>query len=148
LAARISGDHELPQVQFPALVLAEKGYDVDAALMRRLGLSAANARRELGQLLDLGLLLPRKARDDGSYPLASGLRETSAAPERPSGNGVRRHILDVRTETATASHEEPQQATGANRSGVTKALDEPIANVLIEVTGPPRTLSRRYWRKR
>jgi ATP-dependent DNA helicase RecG len=147
-AARISGDSELSQAQISALALAEKGYDVDAALMRRLGLSAANARHELGQLLDLGLLLPRKARDDGSYRLAPGLRETAAEPAPPPGNGVRGRILAALTETESATREELQRATGASRSGVTKTLDELIANGLVEATAPPRSPNRRYRRKR
>lgn len=147
-AARISGDHELSQAQISTLALAEKGYDVDAALMRRLGLSAANARHELGQLVDLGLLLPGKARDDGSYRLAPGLRETTAEPAPTPGNGVRGRILAALTETESATREELQQATGASRSGVTKALDELIANGLVDATAPPRSPNRRYRRKR
>lgn len=116
--------------------------------MRRLGLSAANARHELGQLLDLGLLLPRKARDDGSYRLAPGLTETIAEPAPTLGNGVRGRILAALSETESATREELQQATGASRSGVTKALDELIANGLVEATAPPRSPNRRYRRKR
>ncbi len=147
-AARVSGDHELSQAQISALALAKKGYDVDAALMRRLGLSPASARDELGQLLDLGLLLPRKARDDGSYRLAPGLRETTSEPVPAPGNGVRGRILAALTETESATREELQRATGASRSGVTKALDELIANGLVEATAPPRSPNRRYRRKR
>lgn len=147
-AARVSGDHELSQAQISALALAEKGYDVDAALMRRLGLSPASARDELGQLLDLGLLLPRKARDDGSYRLAPGLREATPEPVPAPGNGVRGRILVALTETESATREELQQVTGASRSGVTKALDELIGNGLVEATAPPRSPNRRYRRKR
>jgi ATP-dependent DNA helicase RecG len=146
-AARVSGDHELSQAQISALALAKKGYDVDAALMRRLGLSPNSARDELGQLLDLGLLLPRKARDGGSYRLAPGLRETTSEPVPTPGNGVRGRILAALTETESATREELQRTTGASRSGVTKVLDELIASGLVEATAPPRSPNRRYRRK-
>src|SRR5262249_34667809 len=107
------------------------------------GLSAAQARRELAQLLDFGVLVPRKARDDGSYRLSPGLPGIAAEP----GNGISGRILAALAETESATREELQGAVGASRSGVTKALDELIANGLVEATAPPRSPIRRYRRK-
>lgn len=103
--------------------------------MRRLGLSAADARRELGHLLDLGLLLPRKARDDGSYRLSPRLPRPATGTAIP-GNGIGSRILAALNDTEPATREELQRATGASRSGVTRALDELIANGLVEATAP------------
>jgi ATP-dependent DNA helicase RecG len=146
-AAQLSGGLKLSQAQISALALAKAGYHVDAALMRRLGLNAAGARRELGQLVDLGFLLPRKARDDGSYRLSPGLPEASAGLESERGNSVGSRIFAVLNEAESLTREELQQATGASRSGVTRALDELIANGLVEATAPPRSPNRRYRRK-
>jgi ATP-dependent DNA helicase RecG len=146
-AAGVTGGQDLSQAQLSALALAKEGYDVDVALMRRLGLGATEARQELGHLLDLGVLLPRKARDDGSYRLAPSLPAPATDAPAP-GNGVGRRILAALTETESATREELQQAVGASRSGVTKALDELIANGLVEATAPPRSPNRRYRRKR
>jgi ATP-dependent DNA helicase RecG len=147
-AASASGGRDLSPAQLSTLALAKEGYDVDAALMRRLGLSAADARRELGQLLDLGVLLPRKARDDGSYRLSPGLPKATTEPAPVPGNSLSGRILDALAETESATREELQRATDASRSGVIKALDELIANGLVEATAPPRSPNRRYRRKR
>ena len=146
-AAWVSGSPELSQAQISALALAKEGYNVDAALVHRLGLSAADARRELSQLLDLGLLLPRKARDDGSYRLSPSLLEAEAGPASELGNGVGSRILAALTKAESATREELQHATGASRSGVTRALDELITSGLVESTAPPRSPNRRYRRK-
>jgi ATP-dependent DNA helicase RecG len=152
-AEHVSGDQELSRTQVAALALAKAGYDVDSALMRRLGLSTAEARRELGQLLDLGLLMPRKARDTGSYRLSPGLPEIApleitTGPAPAPANGVRHRILEALTDTEPATREELQHVTGASRSGVTKALDALIADGVVEPTAPPRSPNRRYRRKR
>jgi ATP-dependent DNA helicase RecG len=145
-AAGVTGGQNLSQAQLSALALAKEGYDVDVALMRRLGLSPAEARSELAHLLDLGILLPRKARDDGSYRLSPSLPAPAAAAPAP-GNGVGSRILAALMETESATREELQQAVGASRSGVIKALDELIANGFVEATAPPRSPNRRYRRK-
>lgn len=147
-AAAVGGGRNLSPAQLSALASAREGYEVDVALMRRLGLSAHEARRELGQLLDLGLLVPRKARDDGSYRLSPALPESAGELSAAPGDGVSGRILDALTRTEPATREELQQATGASRSGVTKALDELIAKGLVEATAPPRSPNRRYRRKR
>jgi ATP-dependent DNA helicase RecG len=146
-AARITSGQDLSPAQLSALALARQGHDVDAALMRRLGLSPTEARRELGQLLDLGVLLPRKTRDDGSYRLSPSLPAPATDAPAP-GNGVGGRILTALAETQSATREELQQAVGASRSGVIKALDELIASGLVEATAPPRSPNRRYQRKR
>jgi ATP-dependent DNA helicase RecG len=146
-AARVTGGQDLSPAQLSALALAKQGHDVDAALMHRLGLNPAQTRRELGQLLDLGVLLPRKARDDGSYRLSPS--PPAPATDAPApGNGVGDRILTALAETESATREELQQAVGASRSGVIKALDELIASGLVEATAPPRSPNRRYQRKR
>jgi ATP-dependent DNA helicase RecG len=147
-AERVSGGQKLSQSQISALALAKEGYDVDAALMRRLGLTTADARRELDQMLDLRLLLPRKTRDDGSYRLSPGLPEMTADAAPVPGGGVVGRILAALTEAESATREELQQETGASRSGVIRALDELIANGFVEATAPPRSPNRRYRRKR
>lgn len=144
--ARVTGGQDLSQAQLSALALAKEGYDVDVALMRRLGLSPAEARSELAHLLDLGIMLPREARGNGSYRLSPGLPTPAAAAPAP-GNGVRSRILAALMETESATREKLQQAVGASRSGVTKALDELIANGLVEATAAPRSPNRRYRRK-
>jgi ATP-dependent DNA helicase RecG len=144
-AARVSGGLELSQVQMSALALAKEGYKVDVALLRRLGLSSAGARRELSQLVDAGFLASSKARDEGSYRLSPGLPEATASPE--PGNSVGARILAALSEAESATREELQRASGASRSGVTRALDELIANGLVEASAPPRSPNRRYRRK-
>jgi predicted HTH transcriptional regulator len=74
-AKQLSGARKLSQPQISALALAKLGNDVDLALLRRLGLSASEARRELRQLRDLDLLRPRNSRDESTYRLAPGLRQ-------------------------------------------------------------------------
>lgn len=146
-AAQVSGGRQLSQAQVSALALAREGYDIDHTLLRRLGLGTSEARAQLGQLHDLGLVRPRKARDDSAYRLAPGLPEAAAAPLTGPGNGVGQRILTALSQVETASREELQQATGASRSGVTKALDDLIASGLVEPTAPPRSPARRYRRK-
>jgi ATP-dependent DNA helicase RecG len=128
-----------------ALALAKEGYKVDVALLRRLGLSSAGARRELSQLVDAGFLASSKARDEGSYRLSPGLPEATSSPE--PGNSVGARILAALSEAESATREELQRASGASRSGVTRALDELIANGLVEASAPPRSPNRRYRRK-
>lgn len=147
-ADRVSGGTKLSLAQVSALALAKAGYDIDAALMRRLGLGASDARSDLTQMLDLGLIFPRKARGDGAYRLAPGLADTTARAVPAPGNGVGERILAALSEAEPATREELQQATGASRSGVTRALDDLIASGLVEPTAPPRSPNRRYQRKR
>lgn len=147
-AAAVSGGRELSPEQLSALAIAREGYDVDAAVMRRLGLSSAAAHGELGQMADLGVLRPRKAREAGTYRLSPDLPEAIAeSAPGPTGSGIGRRILAALAETESATREELQQATSASRSGVTKALDELIASGLVEPTAPPRSRNRRYRRR-
>jgi ATP-dependent DNA helicase RecG len=149
-ARRLSRGQDLSEAQSSVLALASAGYDVDVALLRRLGLSSSDGRRQLSQLRDLGLLQPRRARDDGSYRLASGLADIAARDETlsSSGSGLPKRILEALGETDSASREELQAATGASRSSVTNALDDLITNGAVEATAPPRSPNRRYRRTR
>lgn len=149
-AMRLSRGEDLSEAQISALALASAGNDVDIALLRRLGLGPSDARRQLGQLRDLGLLRPRKARDDGSYRLAPGLPAITAWPQAPSapGGGLPERIFEALGETGSASREELQRATGASRSSVTNALDNLISSGAVEATAPSRSPNRRYRRTR
>jgi ATP-dependent DNA helicase RecG len=153
-ATRLGGAQNLSQPQVSALVLARVGNDVDLALLRRLGLNPSEARHQLRQLRDLGLLRPRNSRDDGSYRLAPGLPEP-AASLRPresagngNGNGLADRVLEVLTGVDSASRDELQTATGASRSSVTNVLDALLASGAVEATAPPRSPNRRYRRVR
>lgn len=148
LARRLSHGQRLSEAQISVLALARDGYLVDIALLRRMGLSPSDARRQLSQLRDLGLLQPRRARDDGPYRLAPDLSETSAwngALTLP-GNGLPERILAALSETDSASREELQEATGAGRSSVINALDDLITIGAVAATAPPRSPNRRYRR--
>jgi ATP-dependent DNA helicase RecG len=147
---RLSRGQDLSEAQISVLALASAGYDVDSALLRRMGLGPSDARRQLSQLRDLGLLQPRRARDDGSYRLVPGLSEIAARDEAPSlaGSGLSERILEALGETDSASREELQEATGASRSSVTNALDHLITIGTVEATAPPRSPNRRYRRTR
>jgi ATP-dependent DNA helicase RecG len=149
-AGRLSRGQGLSEAQISVLALASAGHDVDIALTRRLGLGPSDARRQLSQLRDLGLLQPRRARDDGFYRLAvglSGIKTRDAALPLP-GNGLAKRILAALRETDSASREELQEATGASRSSVTNALDDLITLGAVEATAPPRSPNRRYRRTR
>jgi ATP-dependent DNA helicase RecG len=150
LASRLSRGQDLSEAQISVLALASAGYDVDNALLRRMGLSPSDARRQLRQLHDLGLLQPRRARGDGSYRLASGLSEIAARDEALSspGSGLPERILEALGETDSASREELQAATGASRSSVINALDDLITSGAVEATAPSRSPNRRYRRSR
>jgi ATP-dependent DNA helicase RecG len=149
-ARRLSRGQDLSEAQISVLALASAGYDVDIALLRRLGLGSSDGRRQLSRLRDLGLLQPRRARDDGSYRLAPGLSDIAVRNEALSspGNGLARRILEALGETESASREELQEATGASRSSVTNALDNLITSGAVEATAPPRSPNRRYRRTR
>lgn len=149
-AIRLSRGEDLSEAQVSALALASAGNDVDIALLRRLGLEPSRARRQLGQLRDLGLLSPRRARDDGSYRLAPGLPAITAESKALSspGGGLPERILEALGETGSASREELQLVTGASRSSVTNALDNLITSGAVEATAPSRSPNRRYRRTR
>lgn len=147
-ARRISRDQEPSEVQISVLAMAQAGYDIDIALLRRMGLSSSDARRQLGQLRDLGLILPRRARDDGSYRIAPGLPGITASSETlaPPSNVLAERILEVLGEADSVSREELQAATGASRSSVINALDDLITSGAVEATAPSRSPNRRYRR--
>jgi ATP-dependent DNA helicase RecG len=153
-ATRLGGAQKLSQPQVSALVLARVGNDVDLALLRRLGLNPSQARHQLRELRDLGLLRPRNSRGDGSYRLAPGLPEP-AVNLRPgesagngNGNGLAERVLEVLADVDSASRDELQTATGASRSSVTNVLDALLASGAVEATAPPRSPNRRYRRVR
>ncbi len=149
-ARRLSHREDLSEAQISLLALAHAGSNADIALLRRMGLGPSEARRQLGQLRDLGLLQPRKARDDGSYRLAPGLAPIAARDETLSspGSGLPERILHALGETDSASREELQEATGASRSSVINALEGLITSGAVEATAPPRSPNRRYRRMR
>lgn len=149
-ARRISRGQDLSEVQTSVLALANAGYNVDIALLRRMGLGQSDARRQLDQLRDLCLLQPRRARDDGSYRLASGLPEIGVNDETLSlpASGLAERILEALSATDSASREDLQDATGASRSSVTNALDDLINSGAVAATAPPRSPNRRYRRAR
>jgi predicted HTH transcriptional regulator len=147
-AKQLSGARKLSQPQISALALAKLGNDVDLALLRRLGLSASEARRELRQLRDLDLLRPRNSRDESTYRLAPGLPEPAASRQDQqapgNGNHLAERILAALSTLDSASRDELQTATSASRSSVTNALDALIADgeVEPEQTVPPSAAVR------
>jgi ATP-dependent DNA helicase RecG len=132
--------------QVAALALAHSGYDVDQAVLRRLGLPPNEARRELADLVARGLLRSRKAHDEGPYRLSVDLDSGSQppAPARLPGNGLGTKIMAALLDAEDASREELQQATGATRSRLTSALQELIESGFVEATAPARSPNRRY----
>jgi ATP-dependent DNA helicase RecG len=140
----------LSGTQIAALALAHSGYDVDQALLRRLGLSPSVARKELTDLVALGLLRSRRARDEGPYRLSAELSadlssgDQAPAPPQLPGNGLGVKIMAALREVEDASREELQQATGASRSRLTGVLQELVDLGFVEATAPPRSPNRRY----
>jgi ATP-dependent DNA helicase RecG len=136
----------LSGTQVAALALARSGYDVDPALLRRLGLSPGEARRELANLVALGLLRSRRARNEGPYRLSADLGSASQGPasSRLPGNGLGARIMAALRDVEDASREELQQATGATRSRLTGVLQELVKLGFVEATAPTRSPNRRY----
>lgn len=136
----------LSDAQVAVLALAHSGYDVDRAVLRRLGLPPGEARRELADLVARGLLRSRKARDEGPYRLNVDLDSGSGspAPAQLPGNGLGAKIIAALHEVEDASREELQQATGATRSRLTSVLQELVESGFVEATAPPRSPNRRY----
>lgn len=143
---RQAGTARLSDAQVAALALARLGYDVDPSLLRRLGLSPGAARKELADLVTLGLLRSRKARDEGPYRLSVNLdpANRAPAPSQLPGNGLGAGIMAALREVQDASREELQQATGATRSRLTSVLQELVDLGFVEATAPPRSPNRRY----
>jgi ATP-dependent DNA helicase RecG len=141
-----TGIARLSDTQVAALALAHSGYDVDRTLLRRLGLPPGQARKELADLVALGLLRSRKARDDGPYRLSMDLSSGSAAvsPSQLPGNGLGVKVMAALQEVEDASREELQQATGATRSRLTNVLQELVDLGFVEATAPPHSPNRRY----
>lgn len=145
-AARVSGA-DLSGAQLAALALAREGYDVDLPLLRRLGLDSGQSRRELGELVESGLLRSRKARDDGPYRLAPQLLDTGtggADPLTPLGNDLAAQVIAVLRDADDASREELQKVTGATRSTLTNVLQDLVDEGVLEATAPARSPNRRY----
>lgn len=136
----------LSDAQVAALALAQSGYDIDQAVLRRLGLPASGARRELADLAALGLLRSRKARDEGPYRLSVDLAPGSQAlaPRQLPGGDLGVKIMAALREVEDASREELQRATGATRSRLTSALQDLVKSGFVEATAPVRSPSRRY----
>jgi ATP-dependent DNA helicase RecG len=136
----------LSDAQKAAVALARAGYDIDQAVLRRLGLPPGAARRELADLVALGLLRSRKARDEGPYRLTADLDSGSQPPPLPQlpANGLGIKIMAALREVEDASREEIQQATGTTRSRLTSVLQELVDLGFVEATAPPRSPNRRY----
>lgn len=136
----------LSDAQIAAIALARSGYDIDQAVLRRLGLPFAAARRELADLVALGLLRSRKARDEGPYWLSTDLASSRQSPPPPKlpDNGLGKKVMAALREVEDASREELQQATGTARSRLTSALQELVELGFVEATAPPHSPNRRY----
>lgn len=136
----------LSDTQIAAIALAQSGYDIDRAVLRRLGLPPDKARRELADLVARGLLRPRKARDEGPYRLNIELSSGNQplAPPRLPGNGLGARIMAALHGVEDASREELQRATGTTRSRLTSVLQELTESGFIEATAPPHNPNRRY----
>jgi ATP-dependent DNA helicase RecG len=136
----------LSDTQVAVLALSHSGYDVDQALFRRLGLPPGEARKELVNLVALGLLRSRQARDDGPYRLSVDLSSGSQVPPPPQlpGNGLGTTVMAALHEVEDASREELQRATGATRSRLTSVLQELVDLGFVEATAPPHSPNRRY----
>jgi ATP-dependent DNA helicase RecG len=132
--------------QEAAIALAGSGYDIDQAVLRRLGLRPSAARTELADLVTLGLLRSRKARDEGPYRLGIDLTSVRQSPPLPKlpDNGLGAKIMAALREVEDASREELQQATGTARSRLTSALQELVDLGFVEATAPPHSPNRRY----
>jgi ATP-dependent DNA helicase RecG len=143
--------HRLPHrrltpAQLAATAMARAGYDVDLALIRRLAPELADPREELGDLIELGLLRSRKARDDGPYRLSpefQGDPTPTGTSGIPAGSLAERIIARLR-QVPEASREDLQNAAGASRSKVTQVLQELLTQELVEATEPTRSPNRRY----
>jgi DNA-binding IclR family transcriptional regulator len=136
----------LSDAQVAALALAHSGYDIDQAVLRRLGLPPGEVRRELADLAALDLLRSRKARDEGPYRLSVDLTPGSQAPApgQLPGNGLGTKIMTALREVDDASREELQRATGATRSRLTSVLRELVESGFVEATAPAHSPNRRY----
>jgi ATP-dependent DNA helicase RecG len=136
----------LSDTQVAVLALAHSDYDVNQALFRRLGLPPGRARKELADLVALGLLRSRKVRDDGPYRLSVDLSSSSQGPPHPQlpGNGLGVKVMAALHEVEDASREELQQITGATRSRLTSVLQELVDLGFVEATAPPHSPNRRY----
>jgi len=136
----------LSNAQEAAIALAGSGYDIDQAVLRRLGLRPSAARTELADLVTLGLLRSRKARDEGPYRLGVDLTSVRQSPPLPKlpDNGLGAKIMAALREVEDASREELQQATGTARSRLTSALQELVDLGFVEATAPPHSPNRRY----
>jgi ATP-dependent DNA helicase RecG len=135
----------LSDTQVAVLALAHSGYDVGQALFHSLGLPPGGARKELADLVALGLLRSRKARDDGPYRLSVDLSSGSQEPPpQLPGNGLGGKVMAVLREVEDASREELQQATGATRSRLTSVLQELVDLGFVEAIAPAHSPNRRY----
>jgi ATP-dependent DNA helicase RecG len=138
----------LSSPQIAIVAMANAGYDVDLALARRLAPDLGDPRAELDELINLGVLRSRRARDDGPYRIAAELRDELATiaagdPTLPADSLAGRVLARLR-EVPDASREELQQATGTSRSRVTEVLQGLLDLGLVKATEPPRSPNRRY----
>lgn len=137
---------EMSATQTAALALARNGHDVDMALLCRLGLDRDQARDELSDLIDAGLLRSRKARDPGPYRLDPRLKKQdvrTALPELPA-SGPAAQVAAALRNAGDTSRDELQQATGITRSRLTKVLQELIEQGHVEAIGAARSPRRKY----
>jgi ATP-dependent DNA helicase RecG len=144
--SRYADTSRLSDAQSAALALARSGHDIDQAVLRRLGLSPGQARKELTELVALGLLRSRRARDEGPYALAVDLSSSPPPPVLPPlpGNGLGAKVMDALRKVESASRSELEQSTGARRSQLTSVIQELVRLGLVEATAPPQNPNRRY----
>jgi ATP-dependent DNA helicase RecG len=150
-AAAVAQRRNLTPEQIFAMAMAREGYDIDASLFSRLGLSSPDARWQLHELMEIGVLHSRSAGDGGPYGLATGLPEAGSEDGEPVGpaavqpvSALAARVLQVLAGAGEATRAQLQEATGASRSGVIYALQQLVASGAVEAQGPPRSPRRSY----
>lgn len=136
----------LSAAQLAMVAMARGGHDVDLALLRRLAPDNPDPKAELADLIDQGVLQPRKARDDGPFRIASRLRTATSpgAPSKPPESDLASRVLAHLSEVPSASREELQEALGASRSRMTRLLQQLLNQGRVATNDPPTSPNRRY----
>jgi ATP-dependent DNA helicase RecG len=134
--------------QLATVAIARAGHDVDLALLRRLAPEITDARAELEDLVEHGILQSRKARDDGGpYRITSQLKagpDVTAPDLAAPPEDLASKVLSRLAEVPSASREELQEALGVSRSSMTRLLQDLIDQGLVATAGPPTSPNRRY----
>jgi len=133
--------------QLATVAIARSGHDVDLALLQRLAPDITDARAELEDLVENGILRSRKARDDGPYRITPQLKEAPdvTTPDLAAPlEDLTAMVLSRLTEVPSASREELQEALAVSRSKMTRLLQDLIDRGLVATTGPPTSPNRRY----